>query len=263
MRFALRRPALRQRAKRKQPILLDPIEPVGGHAARIMADALWIEELAPAEMAEACRRPAEWIEGVVDGSVDPTLDELELAVNAIGLETRISLGGVYGRKDLPTHDRQELADRISRYRAMDMEEYGQVWIQREPPQPGVTARQFSAGPGRTDGGGKAAVLIAFAAGGLQLSASEFASRTGLSDEDVTALTLGKRRPTYSEVERILAAVGIPMAVMLEEYEWHDDELHNIWKADPTKYEEDLAALGEEVLSLEGRAEANGRIRAAR
>ena len=249
MRFALRRPALRQRAKRKQPILLDPIEPVGGHAARIMADALWIEGLTPAEMAEACRRPAEWIEGVVDGSVDPTLDELELAVNSIGLESRLNLHLPDSPPSFPTYDRSVLAGRIALARSMDMEEYGRSWIQREPPQPGATARLFCVGEQRTDGGGAAAVYISAATRRLRMTSAEFAARTGITTQEVAALISGEWRPTCMEFERILASAGVPMTIVLEEYEWHDDELHNIWKADPDKYNKQREALEDEMQSL--------------
>ena len=147
---------LRAKSRRRRPparsgVLSPPVEPVGAQAARIMADALRIEQVTAEQAARACERDPDWVQGVIDGAVDPTLDELELALNAIGLETRVSLG----LPDEPwppavSHDRERIADTIRRHRALDTEMYAQVWIRRTPPQPGATARLFGAGPGRQD-----------------------------------------------------------------------------------------------------------------
>ena len=124
----------RAKSRRRRPsigsgVLPPPVEPVGAQAARIMADALWIEQITAEQAARASGRDPTWIEGVIDGSVDPTLDELELTLNAIGLETRISLG----LPDEPwppavPHDKERIADTIRRHRALDTEMYAQVRI---------------------------------------------------------------------------------------------------------------------------------------
>ena len=105
----------------RPPTIFAPIAPVGCLPAKVMADALWIEQVSAEEAAEACQRSVEWVEGVLAGTLDPTLDELELAVNAIGLETRIALGGVDRPRELPVFNRQELADKIAGHRALDIE----------------------------------------------------------------------------------------------------------------------------------------------
>ena len=225
-----------------------PVDPVGGHAARMMADALWVEKLGAAEAADAMRRPAEWVQGVVDGTVDPTLDELELAVNAIGLETRVSVDAT-GRSWPPVaHDREKLADKIARHRALDSEMYGEAWVQRGPPQPGATARLFSAGPGRSDGGGWAAVLTRNCLFDVGATAEQLACRAGIGAERARGLASGEWKPAAGEFERILASAGVRMAIRLEEYETHDDEHQARWEADPEGYEARIEATRREIQS---------------
>ena len=252
LRLRLRRPyGLR---RRRPPASVSgsgrrPLEPEGGQPARMMADALWIEKLTAAEAAEAMRRPAEWVQQVLSGAVDPTLDELEIALNAIGLEARISIADC-GRSwpPLPRHDREKLAAKIARHRALDEEMFGEAWIQRGPPQPGATARMFGAGPGRTDGGGWAAILTRNTLSDLGITAAELGSRAGIGTEKAEHLASGEWRPPAGCFERILASVGMPMSIRLEEYETHDDEHQARWEADPAGYEARIDAIREEVHS---------------
>ena len=216
--------------------LPQPVEPTGGHASQIMADALWIEQVAADEAAQASGRDTAWIQGVVDGTVDPTLDELELALNAIGLETRIGLG-LPGEPWPPaiSHDRERIAEKIRRHRALDMEMYGRVWIRRGPPQPGATARLFGAGPGREDGGGWAAVLVRNVFECLAISEYEFAQRVGTSPSEVERLVSGAgARPSAKDVEQLLARLGVPMAIRIEEYCDDDDYEHGLWWLTPQR-----------------------------
>ena len=216
----------------------------------MMADALWIEKLGAAEAAEAMCRPAEWVQGVVDGTVDPTLDELEVAVNAIGLETRVSVDAT-GRSWPPVaHDREKLADRIARHRALDSEMYGEAWIQRGPPQPGATARLFSAGPGRSDGGGWAAILTRNCLSELGATAEQLAYRAGVGADQAGRLASGEWKPAAGEFERILASLGVRMAIRLEEYEIQDDAEQAAWEADPEEYEARIEATRREIQSWE-------------
>ena len=224
----------------------DPIEPLGGQAARIMEDALWIEKLTATEAAEAMRRPVEWVQGVVDGTVEPTLDELELAVNAIGLETRI------GTRDSSRHlassasHRQMLADKIARLRDLDFEMYGETWIQRGPPQPGATARLFFVGPGRTDGGGWAAMLTRSCLSENGITPKQLAARAGIPKKRADQLARGEWKPTVGEFERILAACGVPMSIRLEAYEHDDDDAHAFWESGPEDYEARINSIRQEI-----------------
>ena len=226
----------------------EPIEPLGGQAARIMEDALWIEKLSAAEAAEAMRRPVEWVQGVVDGTFEPTLDELELAVNAIDLETRIAARG--GSRRLPSfaYHRQKLADKIARHRDLDLEMYGETRIQRGPPQPGATARLFGVGPGRTDGGGWAAILTRSCLSEIGITAQQLAARAGIPDERAEQLACGEWKPTVGEFERILAACGVPIAIRLEAYEHDDDDGHAYWESGPEDYEARINSIRQEVQS---------------
>ena len=185
----------------------------------------------------------EWVQGVIDGAVDPTLDELELALNAIGLETRISLG----LPDEPwppavPHDRERIADTIRRHRALDTEMYGQMWIRRTPPQPGATARLFGAGPGRQDGGGWAAILFDNVLHGLGVSHAEFAHRAGIPPSDAQQIASGDIKPQTGDFERMLAANGVPMAIRIDIYCEDDDDEHAMWEANPEGYEATIAAI---------------------
>ena len=230
--------------------LPEPIKPTGGHASRIMADALWIEQLTAEEAARACRRDPAWVQGVIDGDIDPTLDELELALNAIGLETRVSLG----LPDVPwppiAHDPQRIADTIRRHRELDMEMYGQVWIRRTPPQPGATAHLFGAGPGRQDGGGWAALLLNSVLDSLAISHDEFAHRAVIAPSDAAQIAAGDVKPKAGEFERMLAANGVPMAIRIDIYSDDDDDEHAMWEADPEKYEATIASIRAEFQSLQ-------------
>ena len=227
----------------------DPIEPQGGQAARMMADALWVEKLTAAEAAEAMRRPVEWVQGVVDGTVELTLDELELAVNAIGLETRIAINPAGPLWDMHVrHNREKLAAKIARERALDFEMYGETWIQRGPPQPGATARLFFVGPGRTDGGGWAAILTRNCLSGIGISAEQLAARAGIPDERAEQLASGEWMPVVAEFERILAACGVPMAIRLEAYEHDDDDAHAYWESGPEDYEARINSIRQEIQS---------------
>ena len=240
----------RRRAKSRRPrpptrsgALSAPVEPIGAQAARIMADALWIEQITVEEAARASERDPQWVQGVIDGAVDPTLDELELALNAIGLETRISLG----LPDEPwppavPHDRKRIADTIKRHRELDTEMYGQVWIRRTPPQPGATAHLFGAGPGRQDGGGWAAILLRDALHSLGISHDAFAHRAVIPPNDASQIASGDVKPKAGDFERMLAANGVPMAIRIDIYSEDDDDEHAIWEADPEKYEATIAAI---------------------
>ena len=217
----------------------------------MMADGLWVEKLTAAEAAEAMRRPAEWVAGVADGTIDPTLDELEVALNAIGLETRIAINTTRPLWDMHVrHNREELADRIARNRALDEQMHGEAHVQREPPQPGAQARLYGAGPGRTDGGGWAATLTRNCLSEIGITAGELADRAGIAPELAAQLANGEWKPASGEFERILAAIGVPMAIRLEEYEWHDDAEQAAWEADPEGYEKSIEAIRAEVQSWE-------------
>ena len=224
-------------------VLSPPVEPIGAQAARIMADALWIEQVTVEEAARASERDPDWVQGAVDGAVDPTLDELELALNAIGLETRISLG----LPDEPwppavPHDRERIADTIRRHRALDTKMYAQMWIRRTPPQPGATARLFGAGPGRQDGGGWAAILLHNALHGLSISHSQFAHRACIPASEAQQIATGDTKPQAGAFERMLAANGVPMAIRIDIYCEDDDEEQAMWEADPERYEAKIKAI---------------------
>ena len=220
----------------------------GGQAATVVGDALWVENLAVGEAAEAMRRPAEWVEGVAAGEVDPTLDELEVAVNAIGLETRVHVGLPDRRWPPAARSRQQVADNVAALRDHDMRAYGRIWVQRGPPQPGAEARLFSAGPGRTDGGGRAAILARNTLASLGVTAGQIAARAGIAADEAAELAGGGWRPAAGEFERILAACGVPMLISLDEYDFGDDERHAAWEADPAGYEARIAAIRCEVQS---------------
>ena len=247
----------RRRAKSRQRrpstgsgVLSPPVEPVGAQAARIMADALWIEQIAAQEAARASGRDPTWIEGVIDGSVDPTLDELELALNAIGLETRINMGLPGHPWPSIAHDPQRIADTIKRHRELDTEMYGQVWIRRTPPQPGATAHLFGAGPGRQDGGGWAAILLRDALHSLGISHDAFAHRAVIPPNDASQIASGDVKPKAGDFERMLAANGVPMAIRIDIYSEDDDDEHAAWEADPEKYEATIAAIRAEFQALQ-------------
>ncbi|WP_423915731.1 hypothetical protein [Candidatus Poriferisodalis sp.] len=242
----------RLRAKRRRAAppgdsaLPAPVEPTGGQAARIMADALWVEQITAEQAAQASGRDQAWVEGVVDGSVDPTLDELELTLNAIGLETRIALK-LPGHPWPPiAHDPQRIADTIKRHRELDMEMYGQTWIRREPPQPGATAHLFGAGPGRQDGGGWAAILLANVLHALNISHAGFAARAGIAPQEAQQIATGHLKPPAGDFEQMLAANGVTMAIRIEYYREDDDEEHAAWQADPEEYEATIAAIRAEL-----------------
>ena len=223
-----------------------PVEPVGGQAARMMSDGLWIEGLDAAGAAEAMRRPAEWVVGVAGGTIDPTLDELEVSLNAIGLETRIDINTTGPLRPMHArHNREKLAEKIARHRAL-----GEVWIQRGPPQPGAKARLFSAGPGRTDGGGWAAILTRQCLWQIGVTVEQFAARAGIAPDAAARLASGDWKPQAGHFERILAACGVPMAIRLEEYDPHDDYEQAEWEADPEGYEKQIEAIREEIQSWE-------------
>ena len=238
----------RAKSRRRRPsigsgVLSPPVEPVGAQAARIMADALWIEQITVEQAARACERDPQWVQGVIDGAVDPTLDELELALNAIGLETRISLG----LPDEPwppavPHDRERIADTIRRHRELDTEMYAQVWIRRTPPQPGATARRFGAGPGRQDGGGWAAILLDNVLHGLGISLSQFAHRACIPASETHQIASGDTKPQAGAFERMLAANGVPMAIRIDIYCEDDDDEQAMWEADPAGYEAKIKAI---------------------
>ena len=142
-----------------------------------------------------------------------------------------------------THDRERIAEKIRRHRALDMDMYGRVWIRRAPPQPGATARFFGAGPGREDGGGWAAVLVRNVFECLAVSEYEFAQRVGTSPSEVERLISGAgARPSAKDVEQLLARLGVPMAIRIEEYCDDDDYEHELWVADPAAYEAKIAAI---------------------
>lgn len=242
-----RRPIRSARNRRKT--LPAPIEPEDGQAARIMTDALWIEQVTAAQAAQASGRDETWIQGVADGTVDPTLDELEVALNAIGLETRIALG-LPDRPWPPVpHDRGRVAEKIRRHRTLDMDMYGRVWIRRSPPQPGATARLFGAGPGREDGGGWAAILTRNVLHALDATPKGLARCARISVQQAESLAVGQWRPRSGAFEGILAEVGVPMVIRIEEYCEDDDDEHAAWEADPEGYESDIAALRAEFQSL--------------
>lgn len=245
----------RAKSRRRRPpissgVLSPPVEPIGAQAARIMADALWIEQVTAQEAARASGRDPTWIEGVIDGSVDPTLDELELALNAIGLETRINMGLPGHPWPSIAHDPQRIADTIKRHRELDTEMYGQVWIRRTPPQPGATARLFGAGPGRQDGGGWAAVLLHNALHGLSISHSQFAHRACIPASEAQQIATGDTKPQAGAFERMLAANGVPMAIRIDIYSEDDDEEQAAWEADPEGYEATIAAIRAEFQALQ-------------
>ena len=246
----------RANSRRRRPpissgVLSPPVEPIGAQAARIMADALWIEQVTAGEAARACERDPDWVQGVIDGAVDPTLDELELALNAIGLETRISLG----LPDEPwppavPHDRERIADTIRRHRALDTEMYAQMWIRRTPPQPGATARLFGAGPGRQDGGGWAAILLHNALHGLSISHSQFAHRACIPHSETHQIATGDTKPQAGAFERMLAANGVPMAIRIDIYCEDDNEEQAMWETDPERYESKIKAIRAEFQALQ-------------
>ena len=183
-----------------------------------------------------------------DGAVDPTLDELELALNAIGLETRIALG----LPDEPCppavlHDRERIADTIRRHRELDTEMYAQVWIRRTPPQPGATARLFGAGPSRQDVGGWAAILLHNALRGLSISHCRFAHRDCIPAGEDQQIASGDTKPQAGAFERMLAANGVPMAIRIDIY-CEDDE-QAMWEADPEGCEAKINAIRAEFQSL--------------
>ena len=222
----------------------------------MMTDAMWVENIDAAEFAAAAEREQSWIEGVAAGSIDPTLDELELAVNAIGLETRISVFVPHWKPDWfwdrsmtwphPAHDREALAERIARSRTVDVELYGEPDIRRGAPQPGATARLFSAGPGRTDGGGWAAILTGNCLLALNMD-SRAASASGDWDPArCEATTNEEHKPTCDEMEAFLASNGLRMALLLEAYDDNDDEHHAMSLADPEGYEAASEQIGAEV-----------------
>ena len=234
-----------------RPHTLPPVEPVGGWAALMLADAMWVEQVTASELAEAARRPVEWVEGVLSGEIDPTADELELVVNAIGLETRPA-DGIPGEEIMGKpwpwvpHDREKLAERIKRSRQADLELYGEVLLQRKPPQPDAPARLFGVGQGREDGGGKAAMIISAWLRRLRVSPDTFAERAGLPAERVEAAASGEWKPGIDELERMLAANGVSMAYRLEEYDSQDDEHHAMWESDPAAYDAATRALEKEI-----------------
>ena len=223
-------------------VLPQPVEPIGSQPARMMADALWIEQITAEDAARASGRDLAWTRGVIEGSIDPTLDELELALNAIGLGTRISLGLPGHPWPSIAHDPQRIADTIRRHRELDMEMYGQVWIRRTPPQPGATAHLFGAGPGRQDGGGWAAILLRDALHSLGISHDAFAHRAVIPPNDASQIASGDVKPKAGDFERMLAANGVPMAIRIDIYSEDDDDEHAIWEADPEKYEATIAAI---------------------
>ena len=222
--------------------LPQPVEPTGGHASQIMADALWIEQVAADEAAQASGRDTAWIQGVVDGTVDPTLDELELALNAIGIETRVSLGELSSGSLAHQYSKEALRERIAQQRELESEMYGRAWIRRTPPQPGVSARMTGAGPGRSDGGGRAASLTRRALRDLGVTVNVFAVRAGIDPNQAEQLTRGKWKPATGEFERICASNGLRMTIWLDEYCDDDDDEHAAWEADPAKYEAEIDAL---------------------
>ena len=243
------------RGKRRQRKLLRcvhdlprPIEPTGGHASRVMADALWIEQVTAEEAAQACRREPTWVQGVIDGDVDPTLDEIELALNAIGLETRVSLGLPDEPWPPPVpHDRDRIAEKIRRHRELDMEMYGNVWIRRSPPQPEASARLFGAGRGREDGGGRAAILVCNVLESFGVRIADVAERVGLSSSEVERIASGAgEKPSVNAVERLLADIGVPITIRIEEYCDDDDYEHALWESDPAVYEAKIAAIRYEL-----------------
>ena len=217
----------------------------------MMEDGLWVEKLDVDEAAMAMRRTPEWVQGVIDGTVDPTLDELELALNAIGLETRVSVERADKWLSSSMHNREKLAKDIARHRAQDLEDdmemFGTPWVQRWPPQPGVTARMFSAGPKRTDGGGWAAILMGDVLQRiLGVSEACAAEQAGLPETQIHQMASGEWRPTADQFEEIVASLGMHMGIRLEEYETHDDELHAMWEAGPDGSDDILEAKRKEV-----------------
>ncbi len=210
-----------------------PTEPCLTEAARMLRDGLWIEQVTPAEAAQASERTVKWIEGVLDGTVHPTLDELELTLNAIGLEMRIHPYPADEKCHI-RHAPGVIATKIQHYREVDLRVDGETIIQRSPPQPGVTRRQFSAGPKRQDGGGSAAILTALCLGStistrVSITPKKFARKAKISQTQLDELLSGDWTPTSVQFEKMLARNGIALHYRLEPYEYHDDELHYLWK----------------------------------
>ena len=245
-----------RRPRGRRPIWLTPVRPVGRQAAQMMTDAMRIENIDAAELAAAAGREPAWIEAVADGRIDPTLDELELAVNAVGLETRIATLIPHWMPDsfwddstawpTPAHDREALAERIARSRAVDSELYGETDVRRGAPQPGASARLFSAGPGRTDGGGWAAILAGNCLHALRMTSREAAVSAGWDPARCNGMQSGAFKPSCDGMEAFLACNGIRMAVRLDVYDDHDDEHHAMWLADPDGYEAVSRQIGAEV-----------------
>ena len=242
-------PVRRKRRQRKMSRcdreLPQAVEPTGGHASQIMADALWIEQITAEEAAEASGRDAAWIQGIVDGTVDPTLDELELALNAIGLETRVSLGELSSGSLAHKYSKEALRERIRQQRELESEMYGRAWIRRTQPQPGVSTRMAGAGPGRSDGGGRSASLTRRALRDLGVTVNVFSVRAGIDPNQAEQLTRGKWKPATGEFERICASNGLRTTIWLDEYCDDDDDEHAAWEADPAKYEAEIDALRSE------------------
>ena len=242
-------PVRRKRRQRKMSRcdreLPQAVEPTGGHASQIMADALWIEQITAEEAAEACGRDTAWIQGIVDGTVDPTLDELELALNAIGLETRVSLGELSSGSLAHKYSKEALRERIRQQRELESEMYGRAWIRRTQPQPGVSTRMAGAGPGRSDGGGRSASLTRRALRDLGVTVNVFSVRAGIDPNQAEQLTRGKWKPATGEFERICASNGLRTTIWLDEYCDDDDDEHAAWEADPAKYEAEIDALRSE------------------
>ncbi len=219
--------------------------------ARMMADALTVERVTPAEAAQASGRSVEWVEGVAAGEIDPTLDELELALNAIGLELRCGLRPL-GRRCHPPHDPVALAERIRQEREADLALFGEARIQRSPPQPGATRRLIGAGPTRRDDGGWAALLVLDRLSLMTVppvTPLKFAIRARIGWRRMRRLRSGAWVPTAGRLERMLNRNGAELHLRLEAYEYHDDDLHEYWRSDPERYERQRERLHREMMSL--------------
>ena len=212
-------------------------------AATMMSDAIFVEQVTAQEIADASGKSVEWVQDVAEGTTDPNFDDLEVTLNAIGLELRATLCDQKPNGSIINlHNPERLKRRIANEREADMYQFGTITLQRCPPQPNTTRRLFGVGSKRTDGGGRAALL----AKRCNVEVEDFGNKVGLTRQKLSSLMSGAWVPTINEFKELLAKCGKVLSLRLEPYEYHDDELQMIYEQDPEAYEKDLEAIRKEV-----------------
>ena len=215
-------------------------------AAVVLRTARAALQISADEMAEDAGCGVSLVHQIESGGHDPVIDTVGRLVNVVGLELRC--GG--GPEPNPAYLRVDpgevarLAGEIARTR----EFWAQFGIEKLPlpslqikwdGNPPAPPHLFGAGRGRRHEGGWAALLMGPERALLGLTEAEMADAAGISASDVDAIESGGHRPPMSEVQRILASVGVHLRVRLEMYEDHDDGLHHRALEDPEGLERTL------------------------